>query len=71
AVGPSFAPFRELRADLMIQSNNIFSFEFITHTALPSFGNRRLRINFEDNVIVTNQGVELLYPRNERILLIR
>ncbi len=71
AVGPSFAPFRELRADLMIQPNNIFSFEFITHTAMPSFGGRRLRINFEDNVIVTNQGVELLYPRNERILLIR
>ena len=71
AVGPSFAPFRELRADLMIQPSNIFSFEFITHTTLPSFGSRRLRINFEDNVIVTDRGVELLYPRNERILLIR
>jgi len=71
AVGPSFAPFRELRADLMIQPNNIFSFEFVTHTAMPSFAGRRLRINFEDNVIVTTQGVELLYPRNERILLIR
>ena len=71
AVGPSIAPFRGLRAPLTIQPNNIFSFEFITHTAMPSFGGRRLWLNFEDNTIVTAQGVELLYPRNERILLIR
>ena len=71
AVGPSIAPFRGLRAPLTIQPNNIFSFEFIAHTAMPSFGGRRLWLNFEDNTIVTGQGVELLYPRNERILLIR
>ena len=71
AVGPSIAPFRKGRANLVIQPNNIFSFEFIIHRAMPSFGGRRLRINFEDNTIVTAHGVELLYPRNERILLIR
>ena len=70
-VGASIAPFRTGRAHLTIQPNHIFSFEFIIHTAMPSYGNRRLRINFEDNAIVTAQGVELLYPRNERILLIR
>ena len=71
AVGPSIAPFRKGRANLVIQPNNIFSFEFIIHRAMPSFGGRRLRINFEDNTIVTAHGVELLYPRNERIMLIR
>ena len=70
-MGPSIAPFRKGRANLVIQPNNIFSFEFIIHRAMPSFGGRRLRINFEDNTIVTAHGVELLYPRNERILLIR
>lgn len=56
---------------MTIEPNNFFSFEFISHTAMPSFGGRRLWLNFEDNTIVTAQGVELLYPRNERILLIR
>ena len=71
AVGPSMSPFRAGRADLIIQPTNIFAFEFIIHTAMPSFGGRRIRINFEDDAIVTANGVEALYPRNERILLIR
>jgi hypothetical protein len=31
----------------------------------------RLAINFEDNAIVTPNGVEALYPRNEQMILIR
>ena len=31
----------------------------------------RVRINFEDNAIVTVHGVEWLYPINEKILRIR
>ena len=31
----------------------------------------RLSINFEDNAIVTENGVEWLYPPNPRLLLIR
>ncbi len=69
AVGPSFAPFRPHRAHVVIQDNNIFSLEFIVHTAIPD--GTRLAINFEDNAIVTRNGVEWLYPPNSRILLIR
>ncbi len=29
----------------------------------------KLRINFEDNHILTNNGVELLYPPNDKILI--
>jgi hypothetical protein len=69
AVGPSFAPFRPDRAHVMIQPDNIFSLEFIVHTAIPD--GSRVRINFEDNAIVTVHGVEWLYPPNSRILVIR
>ena len=53
----------------MIQPNNIFSLEFVVHTAIPN--GRRLAINFEDNAIVTEHGVEWLYPPNPRILIVR
>ena len=66
AVGPSFAPFRPDRAHVMIQPNNIFSLEFIVHTAIAN--GTRLRINFEDNAIVTEHGGEWLCPPNARIL---
>ena len=69
AVGPSFAPFRPDRAHVEIQPNNLFAFEFIIHHAIP--GGTRVRINLEDNAIVTVHGVEWLYPPNSRILEIR
>jgi Xaa-Pro aminopeptidase len=69
AVGPSFAPFRPDRAHVMIQPDNIFSLEFVVHTAIPN--GTRLAINFEDNAIVTDHGVEWLYPPNPRIQIIR
>lgn len=69
AVGPSFAPFRPDRAHVVIQPDNIFSLEFVVHTAIPN--GTRLAINFEDNAIVTDHGVEWLYPPNPRIQTIR
>ena len=70
AVGPSMAPFRKDRAHLVIQPNNLIAFEFMVHTWVPEW-KRRLSINFEDNAIVTEKGIEALYPRNEQIILIR
>ena len=32
---------------------------------------RRMSINFEDNAIVTENGIEFLYPPNEKIIIIR
>jgi len=69
AVGPSMAPFRENWAHLKIQPNNLIAFEFMVHTWVPEW-ERRLSINFEDNAIVTERGVEALYPRNEEIIII-
>jgi Xaa-Pro aminopeptidase len=70
AVGPSMAPFRQGRAHLVVRPNNLIAFEFMVHTWIPEW-NRRLSINFEDNAIVTERGIEALYPRNEQIILVR
>jgi len=70
AVGPSMAPFRPQRAHLVIQPNNLIAFEFIIHTWIPEW-KERLAINFEDNAVVTPNGVEALYPRNEKMILVK
>ena len=68
--GPSMAAWRSTTANIMVQPNYIFSLEFELNTWVPEW-NRRIGINFEDNAIVTNLGVEYLSPINENILIIR
>jgi len=68
-LGPSMAPFRPFRSHLKIQQNNIFAFEFVVNTWNPDT-NSRMSLNLEDDAIVTEKGVEALYPHNERIVVI-
>lgn len=70
ASGPSIAGFRPDRAHLIIKPNNLFAFEFIAYTPNEEWDGEKIRFNMEDNAIVTENGVEWLYPPNERILLI-
>lgn len=70
ASGPSIAGFRLDRAHLIIKPNHIFAFEFIAVTPVSKWGGKKIRFNVEDDAIVTENGVEWLYPPNERILLI-
>jgi Xaa-Pro aminopeptidase len=69
AVGPAIAPFRQTKAHLVIQPTHLFSLEFVVHSLMDD--GTRLAINFEDNAVVTDNGVEWPYPPNSRILLIR
>jgi Xaa-Pro aminopeptidase len=69
-LGPSMAPFRPFRSHLKIQQNNIFAFEFVVNTWNPDT-NSRMSLNLEDDAIVTEKGVEALYPHNDRIIVIR
>lgn len=41
------------------------------YKAAPEFGGAKMRIALEDDAIVTERGVEWLYPINQRILLVR
>ena len=71
ASGPSIAGFRLDRSHLVIKKNNLFAFEYIAYTPNPDWDGRKVRFNIEDDAIVTEKGVEWLYPPNERILLIK
>ena len=68
--GPSIAPWRSTTAGIMVQANYIFSLEFELNTWVPEW-NSRVGINFEDNAIVTFNGVEYLSPIDENIIVIR
>lgn len=68
--GPSIAPFRKDRANLVVQRNFIFAFEFVVNTWIPEW-KERVSVSYEDSSIVTERGIEALYPWHEKILIIR
>ncbi len=70
-VGPSIAFFNPLRLTFMIRPTNLFSIELFAYTKAPEWGGAQVRVPLEDDAIVTERGVEWLYPVNNRILLIR
>jgi Xaa-Pro aminopeptidase len=70
-IGPSIAWFNPQRLTFEIKPTNMFVIELFAYTAAPEFGGAKVRIPLEDDAIVTDRGVEWLYPINERILLIR
>ena len=70
-IGPSIAWFNPERLTYMIKPTNMFSIELFAYTAIPEWGGAKLRIPLEDNAIVTERGVEWLYPVNQQVLLIR
>lgn len=70
-IGPSIAWFNPERLTYTIHPTNLFSIELFAYTAIPEWGGRKLRIPLEDDAIVTERGVEWLYPVNNEVLLIR
>src|SRR5699024_873636 len=70
-IGPSIAWFNPERMTYTIQPNTLFAIELFAYTAIPEWGGKKLRIPLEDDAIVTERGVEWLYPINQRVLLIR
>jgi Xaa-Pro aminopeptidase len=70
-VGPSIAFFNPLRMTYEIRPTNLFSIEFFAYTPVPEWDGRKLRIPFEDNAVVTERGLEWIYPVKDRILLVR
>jgi Xaa-Pro aminopeptidase len=70
-IGPSIAWFNPERMKYMLQPTNLLSIELFAYTAIPEWGGKKLRIPLEDDAIVTERGIEWLYPVNERVLLIR
>lgn len=70
-IGPSIAWFNPKRFEFTIQPTNLLSIEFFAYTAADEWGGKKVRIPLEDDAIVTERGVEWLYPVIQRILLIK
>ncbi len=70
-IGPSVAWFHPLRLTYTLKPSNLLSIEFFAYTAAPEFGGAKVRIPLEDDGLVTERGIEWLYPVNNRILLVR
>ena len=69
--GPSLAWFNPLQQQWMIEPTNLFSIELFVWVPVPQWDGAKVRIPLEDNAIVTQRGVEWLYPVADEILLIK
>jgi len=70
-IGPSIAWFNPERMKFMLHLSNLLSIELFAYTAIPEWGGKKLRIPLEDDAIVTERGIEWLYPVTQKVLLIR
>ncbi|MDP5071371.1 MAG: M24 family metallopeptidase [Congregibacter sp.] len=70
-IGPSVAWFNPERMKYMIHPSNLFSIELFAYTAIPEWGGKKLRVPLEDDAVVTERGVEWVYPVTNRVLVIR
>lgn len=70
-IGPSLAFFNPTRQSYELRPGTLISVELFAYTANPEWGNAKVRIPLEDDAVVTERGVEWLYPVAERILLIK
>jgi Xaa-Pro aminopeptidase len=70
-IGPSLAFFNPERLTYELRPGTLISVELFAYTSVPEWGGAKARIALEDDGLVTEDGVEWLYPANRRILLIR
>ena len=69
--GPSLAFFNPTRLTYELRPGTLISVELFAYTANPEWDNAKVRIPLEDDAVVTERGVEWLYPVTRRILLVR
>ena len=70
-IGPSIAFFNPVRLGYELKPSNLISIELFAYTKIPEWGGKKLRIPLEDDAVITERGVEWLYPINPRILVIK
>lgn len=70
-IGPSIAFFNPVRIGYELRPTNLLSIELFAYTALPSWDGAKLRVPLEDDAVLTERGIEWLYPINSGIRVIR
>lgn len=69
--GPSIAFFNPVQLTYIVKPSNLLSIELFAYTPIPEWGGKKLRIPLEDDAVVTERGVEWVYPVNRRVLIIK
>jgi Xaa-Pro aminopeptidase len=70
-LGPSLAFFNPTRLTYELRPGTLISVELFAFTSVPEWGGAKARIPLEDDAVVTERGVEWLYPANRRLLIIK
>jgi len=58
-------------SQLVLKATQLLAFEFMVYYPLPEWGGNKLRFDFEENVIITEDGVGLFIPTFDKITLVR
>jgi methionine aminopeptidase len=56
---------------LVLKPTHLQAFEFFVYYPVPEWGGKKMLFDFEENVIITENGVEFFIPQIEKIKLIR
>jgi len=59
------------RTKYMVPPNLIISMEYIVFTPADEWDGGKIPVNIEENVLVTERGIEWLYPPQDRVIVIR
>lgn len=70
-LGPSLAFFNPTQMTYELRPGTLLSIELFAYTSNPEWAGAKIRIPLEDDAVVTERGVEWLYPVNNRILVIK
>ena len=69
--GPSIAFFNPVQMGYILRPTNLLSIEFFAYTPIPEWGGKKLRVPLEDDAIVTDRGIEWVYPINRKVLVVK
>jgi Xaa-Pro aminopeptidase len=69
--GPSIAFFNPVQLTYVLKPTNFLSIELFAYTVIPEWNGSKLRIPLEDDAVVTERGVEWVYPINQRIIVVK
>jgi len=71
-VGPTIWTDKEqpYNSQLVLKPSQVHAFEMFIFYPIPEWGGKKMRFDIEDDVIVTENGVELFIPAHDKITLV-
>lgn len=70
-VAAGLAEFQPEMTEFEIRPNAILALEFRVYTPAEEWGGKKIPVAIEENVLITERGLEWLHPPQNRVLLIR